>query len=104
MAVAVVLVWRRGSWQAVRGPLALFLLQLLLNLGWSLLFFGMRRIDLASYEIIALDLAVAATLGAFWRFSRAASLILVPYLIWIVFASGLCWAIFRLNPSLPGQG
>jgi tryptophan-rich sensory protein len=97
MAVAAWRVWRRlGLWEA-RFALTLFAGQLALNLGWSVLFFGLRQIGLALIEITVLLIAIASTAFAFARTDRAAALLLVPYLTWVAFAATLNWVIWRLN-------
>jgi translocator protein len=97
MAVAAWLVWRRGRWTHARVPLALWLLQLLLNVGWSALFFGIREPGLAFYEIILLWLAIAATTASFWRWSKIGALIMIPYLAWVTFAAMLNYTIWQMN-------
>lgn len=97
MALAAWMVWRVNGWRSASGALSLFAGQLLLNSLWSLLFFGWQRPDLALVEIGLLWLSIFATMIAFWRHSRAASLLLVPYLAWVSFASVLNYAIWSLN-------
>lgn len=97
MAIAAWLVWRRGGFAITSTALALFIIQLVLNTAWSAIFFGMQRPDLAALEIVALWLAILATIIAFWRHSRLASLLLVPYLLWVSYASVLNMAIAFLN-------
>jgi len=97
MGVAAWLVWRRAGKERARYPLALFALQLLLNAGWSLLFFGLRSPGLGLIEIALLWLAIAATLWAFARVQGWAALLLVPYLAWVSFAAALNLAIWRMN-------
>lgn len=94
MAVAAWLIWRQA--RLVRAH-ALFGLQLALNLGWSTLFFGLQRPDLALAEIVLLWFAIAATLLAFLRHDRLAGLLLVPYLGWASFAVYLNAMIWWLN-------
>jgi translocator protein len=94
IAVAGWLAWREGRSRI--GPL-LFLLQLALNAAWPWLFFGQRRLDLAFYDVVALCVATLATVVAFWRVSRGASVMLLPYLAWVGFACVLTRAIWRLN-------
>lgn len=98
MGLALVRIWRldRGR-RKVRLALALFALQLALNAAWSLLFFGARRPDLALAEMIALHLAIVATLVAFVRLRPGAGALLVPYLAWVSFALALNVEIVRLN-------
>jgi tryptophan-rich sensory protein len=97
VAVAAWLVWRAGGWQKRRLPLGLFLLQWLLNALWTPLFFGLHRSDLAFTEIILLWLVLAATLWSFWQVRKAAGVLLVPYLAWVIFAAVLNFTLWRLN-------
>lgn len=98
MAVAAWLVWRRGGWAGQWRPLAWFLLQWLLNVLWTPLFFGLHRPGLALVEITLLWAALATTLLAFWRVKTAAGVLLVPYLAWVSLATALNFTIWRLNP------
>jgi benzodiazapine receptor len=97
MATSAWLVWRSAAFNTVRLPLGLFLVQLALNAFWSVLFFGLKRPDLAAAEIVLLWLAILATLITFWNRSTAAGWLLVPYLAWVTFAALLNFAIARLN-------
>ena len=97
MAVAAWLVWREGGWRAQRAPLTLYLVQLALNALWTPLFFGLRNPGLALAEIVLLGAAIVLTSRAFRPVSRLASWLLVPYLVWVVFAAALNFAIWRLN-------
>lgn len=84
--------------QAVRGRAQiLFGAQLALNTLWSFLFFGRRSPLAALVEIALLWIAILATIAAFARVSRAAALLLVPYLLWVSFAAALNFSIWRLN-------
>lgn len=97
MAVAAWLVWRRAGVGGVRLPLGLFFAQLVLNVAWSWLFFGMQSPGLAVLDIILLWLAIAATMVEFWRRSAAAGLLMLPYLLWVGYAGVLNVAIWRMN-------
>ena len=97
MAVAAWLVWWQKGWSGARLPLALFGVQLALNVAWSCLFFGLRSPGLAFAEIIVLWLAIAATLLAFWKRSTVAGLLFVPYLAWVSFAAVLNYSIWQMN-------
>ena len=97
MAVAAWLVWKRGGFATQRRPLALFLVQLALNAAWTPLFFGLHRPGLAFAEMLLLWLAIAATLAAFRRVSRAAAWLLAPYLAWVSFAAVLNFTLWKLN-------
>jgi tryptophan-rich sensory protein len=98
MAIAAGLVWLRRAKPGASIGLALFLVQLALNLAWTFLFFGWHRLDLASYEVVILAIVIAATLIVFLRVHALAAALLVPYLAWTAFASVLCWTFWHLNP------
>ena len=97
MGIAAWRVWRAADRDTARGPLALFALQLAVNLGWSIAFFGLRDPGLAVVVILVLDLLVLATALMFRRIDGLAALLLVPYLAWIAFATILNIAVWRLN-------
>lgn len=97
MGVAAWRVWRAADRDTARGPLAVFALQLAVNLGWSVAFFGLRNPGLAVVVILALDLLVLATALMFRRIDRLATWLLVPYLAWISFATLLNVTIWRIN-------
>jgi translocator protein len=96
VAVAGWLAWREG--RARLGPLV-YLLQLALNAAWPWLFFGRGRVDLALACVVALWIAILATVLAFWRVSRTAAVLLLPYLAWVGFTVALNHAIWRLSSS-----
>jgi len=97
MGVAAWLVWRERLGSRALLPLALFGAQLVLNGLWSWLFFGLRRPDLALADILALWLAIAATIVAFWGVRPVAGALLLPYLAWVTFATALNADIWRRN-------
>jgi translocator protein len=97
MAIAAWLVWRDGGWRVQARALGLFILQWLLNLLWTPLFFGMHRVGLALVDIILLWLVLTMTLRSFWRINKIASALLMPYLAWVSFAAALNFFIWRLN-------
>lgn len=94
MAVAAWLVWRQGG--AAR-PMTFFGIQLILNAAWSWLFFGLESPGAALVDVVALWTAIAITTVLFWRRSRIAGMLFVPYLVWVTFASALNLAIWRMN-------
>jgi benzodiazapine receptor len=98
MGVAAWLVWRSPG--AKSAALGLFGAQLAANALWSWLFFAWHRGALAAVEVLLLLALIVATVAAFWRISRLAALLLVPYLSWVSFASALTWAVWRSNPGL----
>lgn len=100
IAIAGWLVWRQASFSAATAlPFTVYAVQLLLNAGWSALFFGLRRIDLALGEVTLMWLSIAATIALFAPISAAAAWLLVPYLMWVTFAGALNFKLWRLNPA-----
>jgi benzodiazapine receptor len=103
MAVAVWLVWRvRHVNQSRSVAIALFVAQLIANALWSWLFFAWHLGGAAFAEVLVLWLLIAGTGVAFWRIKPLAGLLLVPYLLWVTFASALNWALWQANPALLG--
>lgn len=98
MGTASFLVWRVG-WRTrgVTVALAVFLGQLVLNVLWSFLFFGLRSPLAAMVEIVILWLAIGLTLVLFARVSTAAGILLIPYIGWVTFAAVLNGVILALN-------
>ena len=97
MAVAAWQVWRIHGLQGAWGPLGLFVLELVLNCGWTWIFFGRHRPGAALIDIAALWVILLSTLIAFWRLEPWAGLLLVPYLAWVTFASALNYSIYLRN-------
>jgi tryptophan-rich sensory protein len=100
MGVALYLVWRLG-WENpdVRVALILFGAQLALNVLWSVIFFGWHRLGWALLEIAALWVLILLTLIQFYRLQPVAGLLLVPYLLWVTFATILNGTVWSLNRS-----
>lgn len=99
MAVAAWLVWRQVGLIGAAIPLAVYLLQLILNATWSWLFFGRHSLALAFLEILVLWLAIFWTMILFWRLNVISGVLLLPYLLWVSFASALNFTLWRLNPQ-----
>ena len=98
MGVALVQVVRSEEDRVARQVgLGLFVLQLVLNFGWSWIFFVNHDLFGALVEILALWLAIAATIASFAAVRRSAAALLVPYLAWTTFATALTAAIWSLN-------
>lgn len=99
MAVAGWRVWRRAGLGPARQALVVFAMQLGLNLAWSFLFFGLRRIDLALVEIVFLLVFIVANTVLFWRIDRMAGILFVPYLLWVAYAIALNASLWLLNST-----
>jgi tryptophan-rich sensory protein len=98
MGISLFLVWRRGtSVPGVKPALAWFAIQLIFNILWSVVFFGMRSPLAGVVVIIVLWLAILITIIRFARLSMGAAVLLVPYLLWVSFATYLNISVWRLN-------
>ena len=98
MGISLYLVWDKGVKNGkVRIALSVFAAQLVLNVVWSVLFFGLQSPLYAFVEIMILWIAIAFTIFTFYRISKRAGLILVPYLLWVSFAMVLNYYIWVLN-------
>jgi len=100
MGVAAWLVWRKVSFSGASAALILFIVQLALNALWSYLFFGQHRPGLAFIDIIALWAAILVVAALFWRVDRRAGGLMVPYVVWVTFASYLNFVLWRLNRGI----
>jgi benzodiazapine receptor len=97
MAIAAWLVWRQPDSTLRRAGLIWFGIQLVVNFLWSMIFFHFHHIGLAMLEIGFLWLLVAGTTAIFFRVSKPAGWMFVPYLAWVSFASLLNFSIWRMN-------
>lgn len=97
IAIAAALAWQRANPEDRTSLIALFALNAALNVAWSGLFFAMKRPDLALLEIAVLWASTLLLVVVLRPISTTASLLLVPYLLWVSFAAYLNWAIARLN-------
>lgn len=97
-AASGVLAWRAApARRDIETIIGLFALNGFLNILWSLLFFQVRRPDWALGELVVLWLSIVLLMVVTGRHSRAAALLLLPYLLWVSFAGWLNWEIVRLN-------
>jgi tryptophan-rich sensory protein len=98
MGIALYLVVQQSSEKTnIRGALIVFGVQLLLNLGWSASFFGLHSPLIALVVIVLLWLAILLTILKFKAVSPLSGYLLIPYLLWVTFASVLNFTIWRLN-------
>jgi benzodiazapine receptor len=98
MGIALFLVWRLGlDTRGVKTAVVLFLVQLALNALWSWVFFGWHQLGWSFAVIVALWVFILLTMLRFFPLLKAAAWLLVPYLVWVSFASVLNFSIWRLN-------
>ncbi|MEM7782297.1 MAG: TspO/MBR family protein [Planctomycetota bacterium] len=86
-----------GAWFGA--AMLLYGAQVILNAGWSLLFFALKRPDFAFGEIILLDLILVGMVVTYFRISKSAGLMLLPYLAWLLFATTINGWIVLNNPA-----
>ncbi len=99
MGIAAWRVWLAHGWRGARAPLALYLLQLLVNTLWTWLFFAWELRGLATLEVLVLLAMVIVLQLRFARLQALAGRLLLPYLAWLSFASVLSYTVWRLNRS-----
>jgi translocator protein len=98
IALAGMLAWQKAPTRRdVEISIGLFALNGFLNLSWSFIFFRMQRPDLAFYELIFLWLSILALILFCGRYSKLASLLLLPYLVWVTIAGVLNYQVVQLN-------
>ncbi|WP_168202480.1 TspO/MBR family protein [Pedobacter sp. KBS0701] len=98
IGIAAYLVWIKRD-KIVHFPrtVAIYLIQLILNLGWSFIFFYLHEIGFALAEIILLLIIIIINAAMFYEINKWAGVIFVPYIFWVTFASFLTYNIFMLN-------
>lgn len=98
MAIALLIIWARDpNAKEMRGWVPLFFAHLLLNAAWTIFFFGFHAVFVAMLDIILLLVSVfLLTIGA-WEIDRRASILLMPYLLWVLYATILTISIWVLN-------
>jgi tryptophan-rich sensory protein len=99
LGISLALVVAEPSSERRRLALMLFFAQLALNFLWSPIFFGAHDIALAKWVIFAIAIVAAAAAGQFLRLRKGAGLLMIPYLIWLIFAATLNITIEALNPG-----
>ncbi len=98
MGIALYLVWQKKRNQEWRAALTLFFVQLFLNAIWTPIFFGLHELGIAFGVIIAMWCSIVMTIILFYRQKKLAGYLLIPYLLWVSFASVLNGTIWYLNP------
>jgi len=98
MGISAFLIWNMDiNRRQVRVALGVFALQLILNGLWTPIFFGLHLIGVALVEIVMMWAAILLTIFTFWKVSKAAALLLLPYILWVSFAVVLNASLFLLN-------
>lgn len=98
IGIAAYLVWiKRDSIVHYPRTVAIYFIQLILNLAWSFLFFYLHEIGLALAEISLLLLSIIINAIVFYKIDKWAGLLYIPYIIWVSFATFLNYNLFILN-------
>lgn len=97
MAVAAWRIWQVSGLRGARWALTLFAVQLVLNAAWSAIFFGAHEVGWAFVELVALWIAIVATMVAFYRHGKLAAGLFAPYLLWVSYAGWLNLRLWQLN-------
>ena len=99
MGISAFIIWRRGvDNRGVREALIVFLIQLILNSLWSVVFFGLKSPLYGVVVIIVLWIAILFTILKFFKLSTVAGGLLLPYILWVSFAAALNISVWVLNP------
>jgi tryptophan-rich sensory protein len=85
-----------GSWRE-KNAIIIFGLQLALNMLWSFVFFGLKSPGMAFFELLMLWVAILYTIVNFYRISKPAAYLLIPYILWVTFAGYLNFMIWQMN-------
>lgn len=97
-AISIIIVWNKSERDdRFYFILTLFIVNGILNIGWSFIFFGMHWIAVAFFEAVLLGLTVLALIILIKPVNRLASLLLLPYFLWVSFASYLTYTIWQMN-------
>ena len=94
---SALIVFNRSKTKALRGIAIVYVINAILNVGWSLTFFGLHRIGASIFVSALLDVSVIALIVRIRPISRIAAWLLVPYALWVTFATYLTYAIWRLT-------
>ncbi len=97
MGIAAFIIWKKRELIGARKALRFYFAQLLLNTLWSILFFGAQNPGIAFAEIMVLFIAIVYTTYLFWKINRSAAILMIPYILWVGFASVLNFTIWQLN-------
>ncbi len=98
MGLALFLIWRAPKVKHTNEALMLFGAQLIFNIIWSIVFFGFKSLPGSVLAIILLLLLLLLTTARFYTVDRRAAYLLIPYVIWVAFATVLNIAVFLMNP------
>lgn len=97
MGISLYLIWKQDASKERNIAITVFAINLLLNFGWSFLFFYFHKIGFALIEIIFMWLSIIIMLFLFYKIKPIAAFINIPYLLWVSFATVLNFSYYLLN-------
>jgi benzodiazapine receptor len=97
MGISFYLIWIKADLPNFGFLFSLFILQLVFNSLWSIIFFGLKSPAYAFFEIIFLWLFILLCIIYFYPVSKISAVLLIPYILWVSFAAFLNFSIWRLN-------
>ena len=98
IGISAYLVWqKRARIEQFPRTVAIYLIQLVLNLMWSFIFFYAHELGMALIEIIMLLIVIIINARVFYKIDKTAGLLFIPYILWVSFATVLTYSIFSLN-------
>jgi tryptophan-rich sensory protein len=97
MGISFFLIWNKSGEVNIKIPVLFFILQLIFNFFWSVIFFGLKMPGLAFIDILVLSALILICIIVFYSISNTASYLLIPYFLWVCFASLLNYKIWTLN-------
>lgn len=98
MGISLYLIWSKGyKNKNIKYGVNVFFVHLFINSLWSIVFFGLHQLGAALVIIIGLWLMIIYLISLFWKIEKTAAYLLIPYLLWVTFASFLNFSIWQLN-------
>jgi translocator protein len=97
IGISFYLIWNKSNDKNIFIPVILFIIQLVLNSAWTIIFFGLKSPLLAFFEILILWILIILCIFKFYPVSVTASFLLIPYLIWVTYAAVLNYSLWKLN-------
>jgi tryptophan-rich sensory protein len=97
MGISVYLIWQEKENHDISSAIKFFVIQLILNFFWTIIFFRWNNLGFAFYEILVLLVSIGLTIFYFKKISKTAAYLLLPYVLWVLYATILTFSIWNLN-------
>ncbi|NNG27217.1 MAG: tryptophan-rich sensory protein [Ignavibacteriaceae bacterium] len=97
-SISILIIWNRYSKERNFSLIiALFILNAIINVGWSILFYTQQQLGLALFESVLLVFNISLLIGLVWRFCPLAACMLFPYSVWVIFTTVLTFNVWMMN-------